>query len=237
MKTPSAPCQPPRPVVSVPFLWLSVLFCVCLIAANVLETKQVAIGPLQLTAGLIVFPVSYIINDCLVEVWGYRRARLVIWLGFFMNFLFVLFGFLADLLPGAPYWQGEAGFHAVFGLAPRIAGASFVAFLVGSFLNAYVMSRMRPASGSLDHFSLRAIASTVVGEGADSLLFFPLALGGVVPWSVMPLLMLNQVVLKTLYEVVALPVTLRVVRRLRQTEGNPACDRGISYSPWKIGDL
>ena len=145
MKTPSAPCQPPRPVVSVPFLWLSVLFCVCLIAANVLETKQVAIGPLQLTAGLIVFPVSYIINDCLVEVWGYRRARLVIWLGFFMNFLFVLFGFLADLLPGAPYWQGEAGFHAVFGLAPRIAGASFVAFLVGSFLNAYVMSRMRPA--------------------------------------------------------------------------------------------
>lgn len=237
MKTPSAPCQPPRPVVSVPFLWLSVLFCICLIAANVLETKQVAIGPLQLTAGLIVFPVSYIINDCLVEVWGYRRARLVIWLGFFMNFLFVLFGFLADLLPGAPYWQGEAGFHAVFGLAPRIAGASFVAFLVGSFLNAYVMSRMRPASGSLDRFSLRAIASTVVGEGADSLLFFPLALGGVVPWSVMPLLMLNQVVLKTLYEVVALPVTLRVVRRLRQTEGNVACDRGISYSPWKIGDL
>ena len=237
MKTPSAPCQPPRPVVSVPFLWLSVLFCVCLIAANVLETKQVAIGPLQLTAGLIVFPVSYIINDCLVEVWGYRRARLVIWLGFFMNFLFVLFGFLADLLPGAPYWQGDAGFHAVFGLAPRIAGASFVAFLVGSFLNAYVMSRMRPASSSLDRFSLRAIASTVVGEGADSLLFFPLALGGVVPWSVIPLLMLNQVVLKTLYEVVALPVTLRVVRRLRQTEGNLVCDRGISYNPWKTGDL
>lgn len=237
MKTPSAPCQPPRPVVSVPFLWLSVLFCVCLIAANVLETKQVAIGPLQLTAGLIVFPVSYIINDCLVEVWGYRRARLVIWLGFFMNFLFVLFGFLADLLPGAPYWQGEAGFHAVFGLAPRIAGASFVAFLVGSFLNAYVMSRMRPASGSLDRFSLRAIASTVVGEGADSLLFFPLALGGVVPWQVLPVMMLTQVLLKTLYEIIVLPLTVRIVRLLKRIEGEDVIDDNVRYGFWRITDL
>ena len=237
MKTPSAPCQPPRPVVSVPFLWLSVLFCVCLIAANVLETKQVAIGPLQLTAGLIVFPVSYIINDCLVEVWGYRRARLVIWLGFCMNFLFVLFGFLADLLPGAPYWQGEAGFHAVFGLAPRIAGASFVAFLVGSFLNAYVMSRMRPASGSLDRFSLRAIASTVVGEGADSLLFFPLALGGVVPWQVLPVMMLTQVLLKTLYEIIVLPLTVRIVRLLKRIEGEDVIDNNVRYGFWRITDL
>ena len=92
----------PQQAVSIPLFVLGVLFCVCLIAANLLETKQVALGPLDLTAGLIVFPVSYIINDCLVEVWGYGRARLVIWMGFFMNFLFVLFGFVADLLPGAP---------------------------------------------------------------------------------------------------------------------------------------
>ena len=92
----------------VPYLVLSTLFCVCLIAANLLETKQVQIGPLQLTAGLIVFPVSYIINDCLVEVWGYRTARLTIWLGFLMNFLFVAFGALADALPAAPYWDSEA---------------------------------------------------------------------------------------------------------------------------------
>ena len=223
--------------VSVLFMLFSILFCVCLIAANVLETKQIQVGPISLTGGLIVFPISYIINDCVCEVWGYSKTRLLIWYGFAMNFIFVSFGALCDALPGAPYWTNDAGFHAIFGLAPRIAFASFLAFIVGSFINAYVMSRMRPASGSLDRFSLRAIASTVVGEGADSLLFFPLALGGVVPWSVMPLLMLNQVVLKTLYEVVALPVTLRVVRRLRQTEGNPACDRGISYNPWKIGDL
>jgi len=222
--------------VSLPFMLLSVLFCVCLIAANLLETKQVTIGPLELTAGLIVFPVSYIINDCLVEVWGYRCARLVIWLGFAMNALFVLFGLAADALPAAPYWKNEAGFHAIFGLAPRIAAASFVAFLAGSFLNAYVMSRMKVMNGGR-HFGVRAVASTLVGETADSLLFFPLALGGVVPWDTMPALMITQVVLKTLYEVVALPITARMVRKLKQVEKTDVYDRGISYSILKINDL
>lgn len=225
-----------KKVVSLPFMLLGVLFCVCLIAANLLETKQVTVGPLQLTAGLIVFPVSYIINDCLVEVWGYRRARLVIWLGFLMNFLFVLFGLAADALPAAPYWHGEAGFHALFGLAPRIAAASFLAFLAGSLLNAYVMSRMKLLQGGRN-FSLRAVASTVAGETADSLIFFPLALGGVVPWSVMPAIMLTQVLLKTAYEVVALPVTVRLVRRLKRVEGEDVFDERISYNIWKIFDL
>ena len=223
-------------MVSLPFMLLGVLFCVCLIAANLLETKQVALGSLQLTAGLIVFPVSYIINDCMVEVWGFRKARLVIWLGFFMNFLFVLFGLAAVALPAADYWTGQAGFRAIFGLAPRIAGASFLAFLVGSFLNAYVMSRMKVSMGGRG-FSLRAIASTVVGEGADSLIFFPLALGGVVPWSVMPALMLTQVVLKTAYELVALPVTIRVVRWMKRVEGEDAYDQGISYNVLKFLDI
>lgn len=221
---------------SLPYMLMGVLFCVCLIAANLLETKQVTFGPIEMTAGLIVFPVSYIINDCMVEVWGYRRARFIIWLGFMMNFLFVLFGFLADLLPAAPYWQGEAGFHAIFGLAPRIAGASFLAFLIGSFLNAYVMSRMKLWSNGRN-FSLRAIASTVVGESADSLVFFPLALGGVVPWSVMPAMMISQVILKTVYEIIALPVTIRVVKFVKRIEGEDVYDDGISYNVWKLSDM
>lgn len=225
-----------EPCVSLPFMLLGMLFCVCLIAANLLETKQVTLGPLELTAGLIVFPVSYIINDCLVEVWGYRKTRLVIWMGFLMNFLFVLFGLAADALPAAPYWTGEEGFHAIFGLAPRIAAASFLAFLAGSFLNAYVMSRMKLRDGGR-RFSLRAIASTVAGETADSVIFFPLALGGVVPWSVMPAIMLTQVVLKTLYEILALPVTVRVVRYMKRTEGSDAFDRNIRYNIFNIKDL
>ena len=223
--------------VSVLFMLFSTLFCVCLITANVLETKQLSMGLFSITGGLIVFPISYIINDCMVEVWGYRRARLIIWLGFFMNFLFVIFGFVADILPGASYWKGQEGFHAIFGLAPRICAASFLAFLVGSFLNAYVMSVMKLKSNGGRHFSYRAIMSTLVGETSDSLIFFPLALGGVVPWSVMPLLMINQVVLKTLYEIIVLPITIRVVRCLKSYEGEDVYDKKISYNVLKIFDI
>ena len=215
---------------------LSTLFCVCLIAANVLETKQISVGPVSLTGGLIVFPVSYIINDCVCEVWGYAKARLLIWMGFAMNFFFVLLGALCDWIPGASYWDNDAGFHAVFGLAPRIAAASFVAFLAGSFVNAYVMSRMKLHSPG-KHFSLRAIVSTVAGEGIDSLLFFPLALWGVVPTDELPVLMLWQVVLKTLYEIVALPLTIRVVRRVKRYEGEDAYDEGVDYGVMKIFNI
>lgn len=219
--------------VSVLFLFYSILFCVCLITANVLETKQISLGVFNITGGLIVFPVSYIINDCVCEVWGYRKARLLIWLGFAMNFLFVLFGAIADAIPGAPYWHNDEGFHAVFGLAPRIAAASFVAFLVGSFVNACVMSRMKINSDGRN-FSLRAILSTIFGEGADSLIFFPLALYGVVPTAELPIFIVTQVVLKTLYEVVVLPVTIYVVKKTKQIEGEDAYDNGISYSVWKV---
>lgn len=214
----------------------SILFCVCLITANVLETKQMAFGPINITGGLLVFPVSYIINDCVCEVWGYRRARLLIWVGFAMNFLFVAFGALADAIPGAPYWDNDAGFHAVFGLAPRVAAASFVAFLAGSFINAYVMSRMKIASGGRN-FSARAILSTVYGEAADSVIFFPLALSGVVPLSEMPSLIVSQVVLKTVYEILVLPFTIRVVRFTKRHEGEDVYDNGVNYNVFKIKNI
>ncbi|MBR1688857.1 MAG: queuosine precursor transporter [Prevotella sp.] len=219
--------------VSVLFMLFGTLFCVCLITANVLETKQISFGPVNVTAGLIVFPVSYIINDVVCEVWGYRRTRLLIWMGFLMNFLFVGFGALADAIPGAAYWQGEEGFHQIFGLAPRIAGASFVAFIVGSFINAYVMSRMKVTSAGR-HFSARAVWSTVFGESADSLIFFPLALGGVIPWEEMPSLMISQVALKTLYEIMVLPLTIRVVAFAKRYDGEDVYDRDISYNIFNI---
>ena len=219
--------------VSVLFMLFSILFCVCLIAANLLETKQISVLDISLTGGLIVFPVSYIINDCVCEVWGYRKARLLIWTGFAMNFFFVTMGALCDWIPGAPYWHNEAGFHAIFGLAPRIAVASFVAFLAGSFANAYVMSKMKIHDQGR-HFSSRAVWSTVVGESCDSLLFFPLALGGVVPTEELPKLMIWQVVLKTLYEVIALPMTIRVVKFMKKHEGEDVYDDNIDYNVLKI---
>ena len=222
--------------VSVLFMLFGMLFCVCLITANVLETKQMTLGPLSLTGGLIVFPVSYIINDCVCEVWGYSKTRLLIWYGFAMNFIFVSFGALCDALPGAPYWTNDAGFHAIFGLAPRIAFASFLAFIVGSFINAYVMSRMKVSSGGR-HFSLRAILSTVFGETADSLIFFPIALWGVVPNGEIPVLIISQILLKTLYEILILPVTIQVVKATKRYEDTDTFDTDIDYNIFKIKEL
>lgn len=206
-----------KQTVSVPFMLLGILFNVCLITANLLETKVISVCGLTVTAGLLVFPISYVINDCITEVWGFRKAGLIIWTGFAMNSFVVTLGLVAVALPPAPFWEGEEHFNFVFGMAPRIVVASLAAFLVGSFLNAYVMSRMKLRSGER-HFSVRAIVSTVAGETADSLLFFPIAFGGVIVWRELAGMMVLQIVLKSMYEVVILPVTVRVVRFIKRNE-------------------
>lgn len=223
-------------LVSVPFMVLGIVFCVCLVAANLLETKVVQLGPIAVTAGLIVFPVSYIINDCIAEVWGFRKARLIIWMGFLMNFFVVALGQIAIAIPAAPFWEGEEAFDFVFGMAPRIAAASLTAFLVGAFINAYVMSRMKVASQGR-HFSARAILSTVAGESADSLIFFPLAFGGLMPVNELMKMMVVQVVLKTAYEIVILPVTIRVVNYIKRVDESDVYDEHISYNVLKIKEI
>lgn len=223
-------------LVSVPFMVLGIVFCVCLVAANLLETKVVQLGPISITAGLLVFPISYIINDCIAEVWGFRKARLIIWMGFLMNFMVVALGQIAVALPAAPFWEGEESFNFVFGMASRIAVASLLAFLVGSFINAYVMSRMKIASHG-KNFSARAILSTVFGESADSLIFFPLAFGGLMPISELGKMMLVQVVLKTMYEIIILPITIRVVKYIKHVDDCDVYDEHISYNVLKIKEI
>ncbi len=222
--------------VSVPFMLLGILFNVCLIAANLLETKVIQVGSLTVTAGLLVFPISYIINDCIAEVWGFKKARLIIWSGFAMNFFVVALGLIAVAIPAAPFWEGEEHFDFVFGMAPRIVVASLMAFLVGSFLNAYVMSKMKVASQGRN-FSARAIWSTVVGETADSLIFFPVAFGGIIAWKELLIMMGIQIVLKSMYEVMILPVTIRVVKAIKKVDGSDVYDTDISYNMLKIKDI
>lgn len=222
--------------VSVPFMLLGILFNVCLIAANLLETKVIQVGSITVTAGLLVFPISYIINDCIAEVWGFKKARLIIWSGFAMNFFVVALGLIAVALPAAPFWEGEQHFDFVFGMAPRIVVASLLAFLIGSFLNAYVMSKMKVASGGRN-FSARAIWSTVVGETADSLIFFPIAFGGLIAWPELLVMMGTQIVLKSLYEVIILPITIRVVKAVKRIDGSDVYDTDISYNVLKVKDI
>lgn len=220
---------------SVPFLLLAIVFNVCLIASNLFETKLFTAGGIALTGGVLIFPVSYIINDCLVEVYGYRKARLTIWTGFAMNFFVVAVAQIVRILPAAPFWDGGEHFDYVFALAPRVTLASLLAFLAGSTMNAYIMSRMKVVSGG-KRFSLRAIVSSVAGETVDSLIFFPIAFWGIGMTDMLKL-MLVQILLKTGYEIIILPVTKIVVRKLKEYENTDTFDKGISYNPFKITDL
>ena len=225
-----------RKQVSVSFMVCGLLFTTCLIVANIVEQKLIAVGPVEATAGLLIFPVSYIVNDLIAEVWGYRKARLIIWYGFLMNFVAVAVFRLSILVPGSDNFHQQEAFALVLGNTTRITLASFVAFLFGSFLNAYVMSRLK----ILQHgrgFSLRAIASTVVGEGADSLVFFTIAFGGVLPAHDLLMLILTQIGMKTAYEIIALPSTNRLVKWVKHKEHTDVYDTDVSYKPWKVRDI
>lgn len=226
---------------SVTFLWLAVTFCVCLIISNIFEPRlwKVWSLPMQLTGGVVLFPVSYIINDCITEVYGFKKARLVIWMGFGLNLFVALASFLVCSLPDPMTADNQAiadSFNALFHFVPRTTIASLLAFITGSSINAWVMSKMKVATEGKG-FSGRAILSSVAGELADSVIFFPIAFSGILPFKAMLGLMVTQIVVKTLYEVVILPVTRKVVKMLKDKEQMDTFDRGISYNPFKINDI
>ena len=217
------------------FTLMAVLFTVCLITSNLFAAKVFAIGKIALPCAVLIFPISYILNDCFTEVWGYKKARLVIWIGFAMNLFVAVMAQVAVLLPAASFWTGGEHFDFVFKMAPRVLLASLLAFLAGSTFNAYVLSKMKVAQGGKG-FSLRAIVSSLAGECLDSLIFMPIAFWGT-PIKNLGWMMLCQVSFKVLYEIVILPVTSAVVRKLKAIEGEDAYDEGVSYNPFKITDI
>jgi len=209
--------------VSVLYMVLAVVFCVCLVASNIFVAKRTTWG---FTGGLLVFPISYIIGDVTTEVYGYKAARRIIWLGFLMNFFVVAIGALAAYLPGVPGDASSAAIDTIFridgGMALIVACASMLSFVIGSIANAWVMHKMRQHDGDR-LFSLRAVVSTIVGEGIDSIIFFPIAfsmslLSGEMPVAALLNMMLMQVSLKTLYEIIVLPITMRVVKYIKKQE-------------------
>ena len=214
---------------------------VCLITSNFFVPRlwQVAGLHIQLSGAVLLFPVSYILNDCLTEVYGYRKARFVIWLAFLLSAFVALMAQLVCWLP-APLQDGSKpvaeSFNSLFAMVPRTTVASLVAFFVGSTVNAWVMSRMKVSShGRL--FGVRAILSSLAGEIADSLIFFPVVFWGVLSGAAALQLALTQVCAKVLYEIVALPLTSWAVRSLKRAEGIDTFDEGVNYNPFKIKDI
>ena len=212
------------------------LFTVCLIIANIVGQKLITVGGIDITAGLLIFPITYIINDLIAEVWGYRKMRLIIWTGFLLNFLAILVFRISIWAPASPHFLYQHAFALILHNAERITVASFIAFLLGSFLNAYVMSKMKILQHGR-HFSIRAVASTIVGEGADSLVFFTIAFSGILHHRALLILILTQTGLKTAYEIIALPLTNYIVNRVKRHEQTNVFDNKISYNPFKINDI
>lgn len=217
------------------FAMMCTLMAVCLVASNIFTTKVFSVAGILLTGDLLVFPVSYILNDCISEVYGYKKARFAIWTSFAVNFLFVIFAQLVVALPGASFWEGGEHFNYIFKMEIWVAVASLLAFLTGSTVNAAVMSRMKIADKG-KRFWLRAIVSSIAGDLCDSLVFMP-----IVFWSVgfrkLVLMILCQVCAKVLYEALCLPLTQRVVKTVKTKDATDVYDDGISYNPFKFKDI
>lgn len=221
---------------SVVYVWLAVTFCVCLVVSNLFVPRLWQVGklPLQLSGAVIIFPVSYIINDLLTEVYGYRKAMLVIWMGFVLSAFVAVAAQLVSWLPAPIYPENQevaTSFNRLFGLIPRTTVSSLLAFILGSQINAWVMSRMKVATKGKG-FGWRAILSTIAGELSDSVIFYPLAFAGVMPAKAILSIILTQVTVKTLYEIVILPLTSLLARRLKRSEGIDTYDYNISYNPF-----
>lgn len=195
----------------------TVVFVSCLLAANIIAVKIIQIGPLFLPAGTIVFPISYIVNDVLTEVYGFKITRRVIWLGFLANLILVVAIATAQALPGAPFWDAQQDYERILGFAPRLLLASFLAYLVGSFANAYVMARMKVITKGRWLWS-RTIGSTIVGEGLDSLVFIVVAFAGTMSNDQMINSTLSVWLSKTLFETVVTPLTYAVIHRVQRAE-------------------
>ena len=222
--------------VSVLFMLAGILFATCLLISNILATKILMFGPCAAPAGVLIFPIAYILNDVITEVSGFKKARLIIWTGFAVNILAVVFFTLGIVIPGAPFWQNQEAFGTVLGNTPRIVVASLSAYLIGSFLNAFVMSRMKVLTKGKG-FSGRAILSTLVGESADSILFISIAFAGVFPIGVLVTMIFTQAMIKTVYEILILPVTIWVVNLVKRAEGVDEFDTDLDYNLFRLKEI
>ena len=222
------------------FPFVVAVFVTVLVTSNIIAVKLVNIGGLILPAAVILFPLAYIFGDVLTEVYGYARARQVIWTGFFCNLLAVIAIWIAGLLPAAPFWSAggfptpeaaQGAYQAILGFTPRLLAASFVAYLAGEFLNAFVLAKLKLKTGGR-FLWLRTIGSTLVGQAADSAVFISLAFWGIFGPANLAAAILSQWMFKVAYEVLATPITYLVVNGLKRLEGQDYFDRHTNFNPF-----
>ena len=213
------------------FLIITALFITCLITANIIAVKIISLGQIALPAAVVVFPLSYIFGDILTEVYGYTQARRVIWLGFFCNLVFVLFAWVGQILPAAPFWEGQEAYERILGYTPRLLVASFAGYLAGELVNSFVLAKMKILTKGR-FLWMRTIGSTVAGQGLDSLLFIAIAFLGTPSFALV--MVLYHWLAKTLFEVVLTPVTYKAVNFLKKKESSDVYDLGTNFNPFLL---
>lgn len=221
------------------FPFVMAVFITTLIISNIIAVKVVDIAGLYLPAAVILFPIAYIFGDILTEVYGYARARQVIWTGFLCNLLAVVAIWIAGRMPSAPFWSAgqfitpdmaQQAFQSILGFTPRLLVASFVAYLIGEFLNSYVMAKLKVRTAGR-YLWIRTIASTIVGEGADSAVFITIAFSGIFQTSEIGRAIISQWFFKVSYETVATPITYLIVNSLKRLEQEDFFDRDTDFKP------
>jgi uncharacterized integral membrane protein (TIGR00697 family) len=213
------------------FTLITGLFVAVLLISNIASSKIVELGPFTFDGGTILFPISYIFGDILTEVYGYRKSRQVIWIGFgcaiLMTAVFAIVGFL----PSASDWQNQDAYNAILGTTPRIVAGSLIAYFAGEFSNSYILAKMKIFTGGRWLFT-RTIGSTIVGEGVDTLIFVLVAFGGIYSWGTVTAIIVSNYIFKVGFEVILTPVTYAVVSALKRSEKVDTYDYKTNFNPF-----
>lgn len=213
------------------FVIVAAIFVTCLLTANIVGVKMFSLGFATLPAAVVLFPLSYIVGDVLTEVYGYKLARKVIWLGFACNLIFVIFAWVGQILPPAPLWAGQEAYESILGYTPRLLIASFCGYFVGEFANSFILAKMKVMTRGR-WLWMRTIGSTVVGQGADSAIFIVGAYFGAPFFT--PMIILYHWLAKTIIEAVATPATYGVVGYLKRKEGVDTYDYKTKFNPFRV---
>lgn len=217
------------------FVLIVAIFTTCLITSNIIAVKLIRVFGLVLPAAIVIFPLSYLFGDILTEVYGYRQARRVIWLGFFCNLLTVAAIWIGQILPAASFWDGQASYERILGYTPRLLAASFAAYLAGEFTNSFVLAKMKIATDGRWLWT-RTIGSTLAGQAIDSAIFISLAFAGTIPPAMLLTTAVTQWLVKSGYEAVITPFTYWMVNFLKKREGIDVYDHDTRFNPLLLRD-
>jgi len=213
------------------FIIITALFITFLITANIIGAKVVSIGPFILPAAVVLFPLSYIFGDILTEVYGYKQARRVIWLGFLCNLIFVIFAWIGQILPAAQLWENQEAYESILGYTPRLLAASFGAYLVGEFVNSFVLARLKIVTKGR-WLWMRTISSTILGQGLDTAIFIVGAYLGAPFFT--PVMILHHWIAKVIFEIAATPLTYKTVNYLKRKESIDTYDYKTNFNPFQL---